>query len=237
MGKLLGVFAHPDDESISSGGTISKYAKAGWHVDLVTATHGEAGGSALVRGKELEEAAQRLGIRTVTFLDYNDGKLADNTAGEIEDKLATVMEELQPDVIITHEPAGITNHPDHIKLSLATTFAFQKYAWDKKEPPKLYYACVPETVMAYLIKNKYFPAELHGKPVMGVEDKRISTVINIKKFASTKRKSLESHMSQRELLSKYLENSQFFTQEFFILRMVGRIEAFMGKNDRVSDRL
>ncbi len=246
MKKLLGIFAHPDDESIASGGTIAKYAKAGWQVDLVTATRGESGGSGEVRAKELAEAAEHLGIRSVTFLDYKDGQLAGKVAGEIEDTIVRLLEDMKPDVILTHEPAGITHHPDHIKLSLAATFAFQKYAWTRHEanpdddnPPKLYYACFPETIISYVVKHKYFPAELFGKPCMGVDDKRVTTVINIKKFSAAKQKALESHATQRSLLSKYLDipRNPFMNQEYFILRMVGLVEVFMGKNDRISDRL
>ena len=41
--KFLFVFAHPDDETFSSGGTIAKLSKAGYKVNLITATKGEAG--------------------------------------------------------------------------------------------------------------------------------------------------------------------------------------------------
>lgn len=231
MGKLLGIFAHPDDESITAGGTLAKYAKAGWQVDLVIVTRIDE------REKELKAAVHHLGLRSVTFLDYKDGALSSKVSGDLEDNLTKVLEESTPDVIITHEPGGTTHHPDHMKLSLAVTFAFQKYAWDREDEPKLYYSCIPETIISFLVKNKLFPAESHGAPITGVEDKRITTVINITKFASAKKKALEAHISQSEVLSKYLVNAQFFTQEFFVLRMIGRTEVFVGKNDRVSDRL
>src|ERR1044072_5935286 len=40
---LLLVYAHPDDESLTTGGTIARYAAAGEHVSLVTCTLGEEG--------------------------------------------------------------------------------------------------------------------------------------------------------------------------------------------------
>lgn len=257
MKKLLGIFAHPDDETIVSGGTIAKYAANGWQVDLICATHGASSewgdrtheeGEKIsdVRGKELIAASAHIGVRAVTFMDYVDGTLMTKSPGDIEDKLTNLMEEAMPDVIVTHEPNGITHHPDHVKMSLATTFAFQKYAWFRHEanredenPPKLYYACYPRSIMAYVIKHKYFPAELHGSEVTGIEDKKISTVVNIKKFASAKKKALQAYTSQQPLLTKYFDipNNPFMQQEYFMLRMVGLSEAFIGKNDRVSDRL
>lgn len=258
MKKLLGIFAHPDDEAAIQGGTLAKYARTGWQVDVVCATRGEAGnwgdvpnltGALLaeVRSKELEESAALLGIRSITFLDYKDGTLSSKTPGDIEEKLISVMSDIQPDVVITHEPGGVTNHPDHSKLSYAATYAFQTYAQGRynvnpndDNPPKLYYSCIPETELSYLTKHTYFPGELFGKPIRGVEDKRITTVINIKQTASVKRKALQAHATQAPILAKYLDipgNNPFFRQEYFIRRYTGVNESFMGKNDRIADRL
>jgi N-acetyl-1-D-myo-inositol-2-amino-2-deoxy-alpha-D-glucopyranoside deacetylase len=41
--RLLLVHAHPDDEALSTGGTIARYAGAGVHVTVVTCTLGEEG--------------------------------------------------------------------------------------------------------------------------------------------------------------------------------------------------
>lgn len=244
MGKLLGIFAHPDDETIAPGGTLAKYAKNGWQVDIVTATRGDAGGDPEVRSKELKEAADKLGVRSLTILDFKDGKLGEMSPGDIEDALVKVLTDGQPDAVITHEPNGITNHPDHIKMCYAATFAFQTYAGsrvdanpDDPNPPKLYYMCFPESLMTYLVKSKRFPSEYHDMPVLGMEDKRITTVIDIKRFVAVKRKALELHVTQQSVLEKYLTNDQFFHKEYFVLRMIGEKEVFMGKNDRVSDRL
>ncbi len=41
--RLLAVYAHPDDESFGSGGTLALYASRGVAVSLVCATRGEVG--------------------------------------------------------------------------------------------------------------------------------------------------------------------------------------------------
>ncbi len=41
--RLLGVFAHPDDESFCVGGTLAKYTAAGAEAMIVSATRGQAG--------------------------------------------------------------------------------------------------------------------------------------------------------------------------------------------------
>lgn len=249
MKKLLCIFAHPDDESFAAGGTIIKYVKAGWTVDLVCATKGEkGGGDALgeIREAELRESGKVLGLSHITFLPYKDGTLHTQVSGNIEEALITILAEKKPDVVITFETGGVSNHPDHIKLSFATTYAFQEYAKMRRKanpndenPPKLYYACVPESVAKYLVDNGVFPAESHERPWKGVEDKKISTVIDFKRFAGQKEEALSKHLTQVPLVDRFysIDSNVLAVQEYFILRMVGITEAFVGKNDRVSDRL
>jgi len=60
--RLLLVHAHPDDESLWTGGTIARYAAAGIHVTLVTCTLGEEGEIIPSRLRELAaDAADQLG--------------------------------------------------------------------------------------------------------------------------------------------------------------------------------
>jgi LmbE family N-acetylglucosaminyl deacetylase len=142
--NMLLVFAHPDDESFSVGGTVAKYVSEGWRVDLICATRGEAGNSGStgvkpgeelgsVRAKELEKAGEILGLTSITYLDYKDGGLKNLPPGELEDKIRRVMLELTPDIVITFEPNGVSNHPDHERLCISTTYAFQQYVATIKE--------------------------------------------------------------------------------------------------------
>lgn len=262
MKKMLLSFAHPDDESFAVAGTVAKYVKAGWSVDLVCATRGEAGDAGPyenatkerlgeIRQKELEKAATLLGISSVTFLGYMDGTLTNEPPGEIEDKIHQKMEELVPDVVITFDTTGGSNHPDHIKICYATTFAFQKYAfwienrlgsleeYTEKHAPKLYYTCLPESIVAFLKKKKVMPEESFGKPWIGTDDKHVTTVINAKAFAGVKKKALLLHKTQGADVNRFLSyaNNPLLSCEYFTLRMHGTREVFMGKNDRVSSRL
>lgn len=60
--RLLLVHAHPDDESLWTGGTIARYAAAGVHVTLVTCTLGEEGEIIPEALRELaSDAADQLG--------------------------------------------------------------------------------------------------------------------------------------------------------------------------------
>src|SRR4030095_16791485 len=82
--KILGVFAHPDDEVFCAGGTFARYAAEGAQVMVVSVTRGDAGqirDAAIatrrtlgtVRAGELDESCRRLGVQHCQCLDYSDG--------------------------------------------------------------------------------------------------------------------------------------------------------------------
>ena len=137
---LLAVFAHPDDESFISGGTLARYAADGVNVDLVCATRGEIGEIAdpalatpetlpEVRASELQTAADALGVRELVFLGYRDSGMAgtadnDNPEAFIQaseedvvSKLVEIMRRIRPQVVLTFDPEGGYGHPDHIAIS------------------------------------------------------------------------------------------------------------------------
>ncbi len=81
--RILFVHAHPDDETITTGGTIATLVAEGAHVTVLTATRGEGGevippelahlagdraGLARVRETEIAEAMAALGVRDHRFL-------------------------------------------------------------------------------------------------------------------------------------------------------------------------
>lgn len=145
---LLGIFAHPDDESFGPGGTLARYAGEGKDVHVIIATDGIAGSVedpnsvnghatlAQARASELSNAAVALGVRTIWSLPYRDSGMRNTPDNQhplalIQQPLAQTIDEvlghlhrLQPDVLITHDPFGGYGHPDHIRVCEATTAAF-----------------------------------------------------------------------------------------------------------------
>jgi LmbE family N-acetylglucosaminyl deacetylase len=152
--RLLGIFAHPDDEVFCAGGTLARWAAAGGETMVISATRGEAGqiqdartatrrslGSA--REQELRAACARLGVRQVECLDYRDGALSAVDETALARDLARRIRDFAPDVVITFGPDGAYGHPDHIAIGAATTRACELIARAGGRAPHLYYSAFP----------------------------------------------------------------------------------------------
>jgi len=133
--RLMCILAHPDDESLGTGGILAKYAQEGVETYLVTATRGEHGWTGDMttypgpeqlgqrREAELNAAAAVLRIKQVDFLDYIDGKLDQANAIEAVAQIVRLIRRIQPHVVVTFGPDGGYGHPDHIAISQFTTAA------------------------------------------------------------------------------------------------------------------
>jgi len=121
-GKLRVIIfgAHPDDAEYRGAGVAMKWAKAGHHVKLVSATNGDighwqmAGGPlALRRKKEVLEVDRRLGVST-EVLDIHDGEIMPTL--ENRRMITRLIREWNADVVITNRPNDY--HPDHRYTSI-----------------------------------------------------------------------------------------------------------------------
>jgi LmbE family N-acetylglucosaminyl deacetylase len=142
---LLGVWAHPDDEAYTSAGLMAEFRRRGDRVVVVTATLGERGTSdptmwppsrlAALRHAELRNSLAALDVDELHLLGYEDGgcEQREGTAA-----IADVIADIEPDLIVTFGPDGMTGHPDHRAISRWTTAA-----WAATRPAaSLWYATV-----------------------------------------------------------------------------------------------
>ena len=148
--RLMCVLAHPDDESLGTGGVLAKCARDGIGTYVVTATRGERGrfddkgtkpGPDIVgraREAELRAAASALGVQEVILLDYLDGELDRVDVREGSEKIAAHIRRTQPHVVVTFDPFGAYGHPDHIAISQLTAAAIVRAA-DAHQVQKFYY--------------------------------------------------------------------------------------------------
>lgn len=227
--KTMFVFAHPDDETFGTGGTIAKLSKEGVTVKLICATRGEVGerGSPpicsredlpKVREEELLTAAGILGIDEVFFLGFIDGTLHTLLPSKLVKPILTLFEKEKPDVVFTfHTKGGESGHNDHISISKATNKAFNLYANSQKKRVRLYHRVTPRSFINKLKKDNMLHMPF-GK-VHSTANSQITTVINISDVLDKKIKASEAHKSQHQDWERIKKRKKFdeFLYEYFTL--------------------
>ena len=131
LGTILGVWAHPDDEAYLSAGTMALARENGQRVVVATATRGELGNPdpdtystydmAVIRTHELDAALETIGVDEHVWFDLPDGSLDEIDEPRLVARIRALIDEVQPDTILTFGPDGMTGHPDHVTISRATT--------------------------------------------------------------------------------------------------------------------
>jgi len=128
---FLFVGPHPDDIEIACGGLIAKLVHQRKKVYFLIVTDGGCGSDqpstniddlVKIRKQESAEAAGSLGVLEIYHLDYPDG--GNNDVWEISKKIAQIILESNPDVIVCPDPMMPSElHPDHIDAGKAASRA------------------------------------------------------------------------------------------------------------------
>jgi N-acetyl-1-D-myo-inositol-2-amino-2-deoxy-alpha-D-glucopyranoside deacetylase/mycothiol S-conjugate amidase len=211
---ILGVFAHPDDESMGPGGTLAKYAAAGHRVAFVTATDGgagrlfaerptdDAGRAELKRARRLEtvEAARVLGIEHLGFLGWEDKGLSLRNVLEVEDTVAAILRRERPDVVLTFHGSGISYHPDHRVITLALLGAFLgagRREWYVDSEPAETPPHSPKKLYVYTAVDRAIRRDRWPRRVYLSPDDEITTLVDTSAFADTKWAAILAHATQQ----------------------------------------
>ncbi len=157
------VHAHPDDETIATGGVMSRYAHAGDRVICVTCTGGEHGEIVVpemdtpenharlaeIRAEELKRALARLGPIEHEWLGYHDsGMMGTPQNGdkrsfwqadedEAAGRLVLLIRRYRPQVLVSYNDFGGYGHPDHIRAATTTKRAFERAGDSAAYPEQL----------------------------------------------------------------------------------------------------
>ena len=216
------VHAHPDDESILTGGVIARAHLEGHRVVVVTATRGEDNASrdgaeqfngedvAHIRSGELRHACVILGVDRQEFLGYTgSGHAADGSGdrtsfigaplGEVAGRLAGLLREERPDVVVTYTADGTYAHPDHMRAHSATIVALDTLVDEGWQPSKLYLHAVPRsfvtsTIAAARDAGISLPDEF--AQIEGIPDEEITTAVNVSSVLDRKLAACVAHSSQ-----------------------------------------
>lgn len=244
--RVVAIFAHPDDESFTVGGALMAFVDRGATVTLICATRGEEGeiahpslatpdNLAAVREQELRDAAAVLGITDVRFLDYRDSGMSGTDSNRRPDafiqqpldqvarKIARLLEELRPDVVITFSEEGIYLHPDHMYIHESVVAAVPLYVGS---PPNLYLTSFAREMFLALSEQEHDPFE--GMPQeqrarMGQPLEAFTLTIDVEPYVDRKVAAFRVHKTQQpadgepEFIQDAEQRRQFGQYERYIL--------------------
>jgi LmbE family N-acetylglucosaminyl deacetylase len=225
---LMAVHAHPDDEASSTGGVLAAYGDQGIRTVVVTCTNGEFGDApggvkpgqdghdeqvvAQLRLAELREACKILGVADLEPLGYHDsgmpdwdykdrpGAFCNIPTAEVAGRIGALIERYQPQVVITYDPTGPYQHPDHVHAAEAAVSA----AAGTGIPAKLYFTAMrgsdwQKIWQALREAGVDVPDRTPSPEVMrqmAETEQRITTTVDIRPVLSRKRDALLAHASQ-----------------------------------------
>ncbi|MEY2444498.1 MAG: hypothetical protein QOC57_389 [Ilumatobacteraceae bacterium] len=234
MGTLVCFHAHPDDESISTGGTLARASAEGHRVVVVIATNGDYGevpddlaeGESLVdrRRAEATRSAAALGVHRLEWLGYKDSGMtgweqnADPESffqaplDEAAERLAEILREEKADVVTVYDWHGNYGHPDHVKVHTVG-----HRAADLAAVPKVFEATMNREHIVRLITA----AREAGAPIgdddfdpnggaddgnpFGMAEAELTLAVDVTGYLQAKRESLRCHRSQITDTSFFLE--------------------------------
>ena len=236
MGTLVCFHAHPDDEAITTGGSMARASAEGHRVVLVVATNGDHGevphdlahGETLVDRRRVETArsAEALGVHRVVWLGYSDsgmtgweqndhdGSFMQAPLDEAAERLADVLREEHADVLTTYDWHGNYGHPDHIQVHRVGHRAAQL-----ANTPAVFEATMNRDLIARSVQaaiddgDGSMPADFDpngpaddGNP-FGTPEAELTHAVDVAAFIDQKRVSITCHASQVSDSSMFLQMS------------------------------
>jgi LmbE family N-acetylglucosaminyl deacetylase len=200
--RVLCTVAHPDDETMLTGGVLAMLAERDAEIHLLCATRGEGGevgdppivGRASLgdrREQELICAARVLGLRSVRFLGYVDPLVGEDLVlhaytdrpDELSDRIVRAAEEIRPAMVLTHGSNGEYGHPAHI-VTHGAVVAAHRTLRERGLAPYLYTFCAAIEGRTDRIFNDDDPAHI---------------VLEVAPWLRTKARAAECHRTQHGL--------------------------------------
>ncbi|MCX4826501.1 PIG-L family deacetylase [Streptomyces sp. NBC_01142] len=205
--SLLGVFAHPDDESLLAGGVLAQHAAAQARTAVVTMTWAPD----TLRAAELANALSALGAGAPRMLGYGDARnpqaapdrprLVDAPLDEVIAALVHQIRSFRPDIVVTQDALGqLTGHPDHRRTYQAALLAVQDAglahlhpeAGEPWQPRAVYCATHPESGVGDLGPL----LEAVGKRVLATPNAYATTAVDVTPWLEQKWAAILAHRGE-----------------------------------------
>lgn len=213
------VLAHPDDETFGLGGTLIRAVERGGEVHSLCLTRGEAGSLGdpqaplttrerlgEVRAEELREAGLRMGLASVTVLDWGDGGMngdrglptADPRA--VEDGIVEWLRAHPLDTLVTWGPDGGYRHPDHIAAGERCVAALERMP--EVKPRRVYRMVLAERQLSRLMG--LFPDWDVARTLRAWQDEELGAIVTLTdEEIARKRHAMQAHRSQLPDLRRF----------------------------------
>lgn len=252
--RALFVHAHPDDETINNGATMAQMVEEGVAVTLITFTRGEEGEVLIPelsqlashaedklgahREIELANAMKELGVTDYRFLGkYRDSGMMGTPQNEHPNcfwqadvdeaakKLAVIIDEIKPQVMVTYDENGGYGHPDHIQAHRVAMRASEIANWQIQ---KIYWNIMPKSVVQRgmdAMKDKgseFFGTENVDELPFVKDDSFVNSVVHAPKQVGKKMAAMKAHATQITLDGPFfaLSNNlgvEVFADEYYTL--------------------
>ena len=225
MATVVFLHAHPDDESISTGGSIARLVHEGHRVVLVVATNGDHGevpedladGDTLVdiRRRETEQSCAVLGIHRLAWLGYSDSGMTgweqnsfpnafmNANLNEAAQRLIAIVDEENADVLVGYDWHGGYGHPDHIMVhkvvhAVAELRPHVRLLEATMNRDRVRQRMTAAREMGLMSEEDAWDVDGpadDGNPFGSLESE-ISLMVDVRDFALQKRESVKCHASQ-----------------------------------------
>ncbi len=223
---LVGIFAHPDDESFGPSGTLLKLIQDDVDVHLLLITDGEAGANATnapdlgkQRLDEWSRATELIGAKSTAALHFPDGELSHGMhiaiGAALHAEMHRIIEGYAEPIelsIMTFDLLGLTGHLDHIAASYLATHQYYSLKYDTPQNVtigELWYYCLSQDQAPNTEWTDYYMP-------MGRTHDFINRVINISDVLQRKYAVMDAHVSQvhdattqKQLGDELLSNEHF----------------------------
>ena len=210
---LMAVHAHPDDESLWTGGVLAQHVAEGRPTAVITCTNGEpAEGDPFAapgtRVKELTEAIDLLGVAESGLLPYRDsgpqgrgpGSLCAAPFDDLVGDLVARIRSFRPAAVVTYDAYGMYGHPDHVRVHRAVLVAAEAAAcahlWPQAGPAwaveSLWLATVPDSMVSRLLTLGL------ESPLPSTPDAQVSAALDVRPWLDIKWQAVRAHASEFE---------------------------------------
>ena len=243
MATVVFLHAHPDDECLTTGGTMARLAAEGHRVVLVTATDGALGevpdgllapGETLAarRATEVKASAQTLGAAAVHLLGYPDsgmvgtdgnaasGAFCNVDVTEAASSLSRLLREEGADILVIYDENGGYGHPDHIQVHRVGVRAAELAG-----TAALYQTTINRDKMLRLLEKAVQDGQMaweeEGVPTpeemstIGLPASEITTTIDVEGFLPAKLAAMRCHETQIGDMGMFFEMSEEWFREAF----------------------